>query len=114
MKILILGLGHVGKALAKRLIEKADVIAENFSPRVMENWGLDWETIHALNPRAVMLRMPSFGLDGPWRDRVGFAMNIEQVSGLAWLTGYDDLPLVVRGACDPMGGMHAVFALVTG
>jgi crotonobetainyl-CoA:carnitine CoA-transferase CaiB-like acyl-CoA transferase len=100
-----------GKALARRLIEKADVIAENFSPRVMENWGLDWDTIHALNPRAIMVRMPSFGLDGPWRDRVGFAMNIEQVSGLAWLTGYDDLPLVVRGACDPMGGMHAVFAL---
>jgi crotonobetainyl-CoA:carnitine CoA-transferase CaiB-like acyl-CoA transferase len=100
-----------GLALAKRLIAKADVVAENFSPRVFENWGLGWETIQALNPRAIMLRMPSFGLDGPWRDRVGFAMNIEQVSGLAWLTGYDDLPLVVRGACDPMGGMHAVFAL---
>jgi crotonobetainyl-CoA:carnitine CoA-transferase CaiB-like acyl-CoA transferase len=100
-----------GLALAKRLIAKADVVVENFSPRVFENWGLGWETIHALNPRAIMVRMPSFGLDGPWRERVGFAMNIEQVSGLAWLTGYDDLPLVVRGACDPMAGMHAVFAL---
>ncbi|MBW2241934.1 MAG: CoA transferase [Deltaproteobacteria bacterium] len=101
-----------GMTLAKRLMAKADVIVENFSPRVMENWGLDWETIHALNPRTILVRMPSFGLDGPWRDRVGFAMNIEQVSGLAWLTGYDDLPLVVRGACDPMGGQHAVFALM--
>ncbi|MCP5065765.1 MAG: CoA transferase [bacterium] len=101
-----------GMALAKRLMARADVIVENFSPRVMENWGLDWETIHGLNPRTILVRMPSFGLDGPWRDRVGFAMNIEQVSGLAWLTGYDDLPLVVRGACDPMGGQHAVFALL--
>lgn len=100
-----------GMRLAKQLMAKADVIVENFSPRVMENWGLDWETIHELNPRTILVRMPSFGLDGPWRDRVGFAMNIEQVSGLAWLTGYDDLPLVVRGACDPMGGLHAVFAL---
>ena len=100
-----------GLALAKRLIESADLVVENFSPRVLENWGLGWETVHALNPRAILLRMPSFGLTGPWRDRVGFAMNIEQVSGLAWLTGYDDLPLVVRGACDPVGGMHAVFAL---
>jgi crotonobetainyl-CoA:carnitine CoA-transferase CaiB-like acyl-CoA transferase len=100
-----------GMALARRLIAKADVVVENFSPRVLENWDLGWETIHALNPRTLLVRMPSFGLDGPWRDRVGFAMNIEQVSGLAWLTGYDDLPLVVRGACDPLGGMHAVFAL---
>ena len=59
-----------------------------------------------------MLRMPAFGLDGPWRDRNGFAMTIEQASGLAWITGYRDLPLVVRGACDPLGGMHAVFALL--
>ena len=57
-----------------------------------------------------MLRMPAFGLDGPWRDRTGFAMTIEQVSGLAWRTGYEDKPLVPRGACDPVGGMHATFA----
>jgi len=99
-----------GLALIERLIESADIVAENFSPRVLDNWGLDWETIHALNPRTILLRMPSFGLDGPWRDRVGFAMNIEQVSGIAWLTGYHDLPLVVRGSCDPLGGMHGVFA----
>jgi len=100
-----------GLALVKRLVEKADVVIDNFSPRVLSNFGLDWDVVHALNPRAIQLRMPSFGLDGPWRDRVGFAMNIEQVSGLAWLTGYSDMPLVVRGSCDPLGGMHAVFAL---
>ena len=100
-----------GLDLLKRLIADADVLADNFSPRVMGNFGLDWETVHALNPRLIMVRMPSFGLDGPWRDRVGFAMNIEQVSGLAWLTGYSHLPLVVRGACDPLGGLHAAFAL---
>lgn len=101
-----------GKALLEKLIAQADVVIENFSPRVMENWGLGWDAIHALNPQAIFVRMPSFGLDGPWRDRTGFAMNIEQVSGLAWLTGYDHIPLVVRGACDPVGGMHAVFALI--
>ncbi|MBW1886641.1 MAG: CoA transferase, partial [Deltaproteobacteria bacterium] len=60
----------------------------------------------------IMVRMPAFGLTGPWRDRPGFAMTIEQVSGLAWLTGYEDLPLVIRGFCDPVGGMHTVFALL--
>jgi crotonobetainyl-CoA:carnitine CoA-transferase CaiB-like acyl-CoA transferase len=88
------------------------VVVENFSVRVLENFGLGWETIRAWNPRVILVRMPAFGLDGPWRDRTGFAMTLEQVSGLAWITGYDDLPLVVRGACDPLGGLHAVFALI--
>ena len=99
-----------GRALLLRLIDGADVLIENFSARVMDHFGLTWEALHARNPRLVMVRMPAWGLDGPWRDRVGFAPNVEQVSGLAWLTGYEDLPLVVRGACDPFGGMHAAFA----
>ncbi len=101
-----------GLALVKELIAKADVVVENFSARVLENFGLGWDAVKALNPRAIFVRMPAFGLDGPWRDRAGFAMTIEQVSGLAWMTGYHDLPLVVRGVCDPVGGMHAVFALL--
>ena len=100
-----------GLDLAKRLIREADVVIENFSARVMPGFGLDADTIRSLNPRAIFVRMPAFGLDGPWKDRAGFAMTIEQVSGLAWVTGYEDLPLVPRGSCDPIGGMHAVFAL---
>lgn len=101
-----------GIALVRRLIAEADVVVENFSARVLENFGLDWARIHEINPRAILVRMPAFGLDGPWRDRAGFAMTVEQVSGLAWITGYADLPLVIRGFCDPVGGMHAVFALL--
>ena len=101
-----------GMSLLERLIRGADVVTENFSPRVMENFGLGWERIHSLNPRAIMVRMPAFGLGGPWRDRAGFAMTVEQASGLAWITGYDDIPLVPRGPCDPIVGMHAVFALL--
>src|SRR5581483_4850055 len=49
------------------------------------------------------------GLDGPWRDRVGFAQTMEQISGMAWLTGFRDGPPVIpRGPCDPLAGMHAV------
>ena len=100
-----------GLELLKRLIADADVVVENFSARVMPGFGLDEKTIRALNPRVLFLRMPAFGLDGPWKDRAGFAMTVEQVSGLAWVTGYEDMPLVVRGSCDPVGGVHAVFAL---
>jgi crotonobetainyl-CoA:carnitine CoA-transferase CaiB-like acyl-CoA transferase len=101
-----------GRELILRLVDGADVVAENFSARVMDHWGLGWGALHARNPRLVMLRMPAFGLSGPWRDRTGFAPSIEQVSGLAWITGYRDQPLIVRGACDPLGGVHAAFALI--
>ena len=58
-----------------------------------------------------MVRMPAFGLDGPWRDRTGFAQTMESVSGMAWRTGFPDgPPTLVRGACDPIAGMHAVIA----
>lgn len=102
-----------GLALAKRLVGWADLVVENFAPRVMENFGLGWAEVHALNPRAVMCRMPAFGLSGPWRERTGFAMTIEQASGMAWITGHaSDPPMVPRGICDPLGGMHAAFAMM--
>lgn len=100
-----------GLELLKRLIADADILIENFSARVMPAFGLDEETVRVLNPRLIYVRMPAFGLDGPWRDRAGFAMTVEQASGLAWVTGYEDMPLVVRGACDPLGSAHTVFAI---
>lgn len=100
-----------GLAQVKRLVEMSDIVIENYSPRVVENFGLDWDEVHRLNPKAIMVRMPAFGLTGPWRDRTGFAMTIEQASGLAFLTGDPEgRPLVPRGMCDQLGGMHAVFA----
>ena len=99
------------RELALRLIATADLVIENFSPRVMGNLGLDWDEIHAANPSVVMIRMPAFGLDGPWRDRVGFAQTMEQASGMAWLTGpADGPPIIPRGVCDPVAGLHAAFA----
>jgi len=100
-----------GVALAERLVDWADIVVENYTPRVMPKFGLSWERIHELNPRAVMVRQPAFGLDGPWAERVGFAQNMEQMAGMAYLTGYrDQEPLVPRGPGDPLGGAHAAFA----
>jgi crotonobetainyl-CoA:carnitine CoA-transferase CaiB-like acyl-CoA transferase len=102
-----------GVDLAKRLVAGADAVVENFSPRVMEAFGLGDDVLAEVNPRAVVVRMPAFGLGGPWRDRVGFAPTMEQLSGMAWLTGYPDgAPMAPRGACDPLAGIHAAFALV--
>jgi crotonobetainyl-CoA:carnitine CoA-transferase CaiB-like acyl-CoA transferase len=100
-----------GVAIARELLGHCDVFIENYSPRVIEKFGLGWEAVHAINPRCIMVRMPAFGLDGPWRNHVGFAQTMEQMSGLAWLTGHiDDQPRIQRGPCDPMAGMNAAFA----
>ena len=102
-----------GKELFGRLVATADVVVENFTPRVMENFGLDYATVKSFNEQIIMVRMPGFGLDGPWRDRVGFAMTMEQLAGPAWLTGYPDgLPTAPRGACDPLAGIHAAFLTI--
>jgi crotonobetainyl-CoA:carnitine CoA-transferase CaiB-like acyl-CoA transferase len=102
-----------GLELARKLIAESDVVVENYSPRVMESWGLDEQTLLSLNPELIVVRMPAFGLTGPWRDRVGFAQTMEQISGLAFLTGYPDgHPLTPNGPCDPIAGMHAAIALL--
>jgi crotonobetainyl-CoA:carnitine CoA-transferase CaiB-like acyl-CoA transferase len=101
-----------GRRLFNQLVADADVVIENFSPRVMDHFGLSADELLAVNPRLVIARMPAFGLDGPWRDRVGFAPTMEQIAGLAWVTGLPDGPPVPpRGACDPLAGVHAAFAV---
>ncbi len=100
-----------GIAVFERLLGTADVLIENYTPRVMDQFGFGWDRVHEINPDLVMTRMPAFGLDGPWRDNTGFAQTMECISGMAWLTGFaDGPPVLVRGACDPLAGMHAVIA----
>jgi len=100
-----------GVGVFERLLGTADALLENYTPRVMDQFGLGWERVHEVNPRTVMVRMPAFGLDGPWRDRTGFAQTMECIAGMAWVTGFPDgPPVLVRGACDPLAGAHAAFA----
>jgi crotonobetainyl-CoA:carnitine CoA-transferase CaiB-like acyl-CoA transferase len=80
---------------------------------VMDQFGLGADVLLELKPDLVVVRMPAFGLTGPWRDRVGFAPTMEQIAGLAWVTGMPDgPPIAPRGACDPLAGVHAAFALL--
>jgi crotonobetainyl-CoA:carnitine CoA-transferase CaiB-like acyl-CoA transferase len=102
-----------GRELVERLIPECEAIVENFTPRVLEGFGLSWERVKELNPGMLMMRMPAFGLSGPWRDNTGFAQTMEQLSGMAWLTGHpDDQPRIPRGPCDPLAGMHGVLAFL--
>ena len=102
-----------GKELLLLLIATCDVIVENFTPRVLDQIGLDFAAVQAVRPDAVMLRMPGFGLDGPWRDNPAFAYAIESAAGLSWLTGYPDrTPYEPYSIGDPNAGVHALNALV--
>jgi crotonobetainyl-CoA:carnitine CoA-transferase CaiB-like acyl-CoA transferase len=100
-----------GIELFHRLLDTADVLLDNYTPRVMEQFGITWDVVHERHPRLVMTRMPAFGLDGPWSNRPGFAQQMEGISGMAWLTGYHDgPPMLVRGACDPLAALHGALA----
>ena len=100
-----------GRDLALELVRRCDVVLENFSPRVMDTLGLGYDALRAVRPDVVMVRMSAFGLDGPWRDRTGYAQTQEQVSGMAWITGWPDRePLIPNGPCDPLAGIHATIA----
>jgi crotonobetainyl-CoA:carnitine CoA-transferase CaiB-like acyl-CoA transferase len=101
-----------GRDLVLRLVEHADVVVENFTPRVLGNVGLGYDELRARRPDVILLRMPAFGLDGPWRDRPGFAQTTEQASGIAWMTGERGGEPLVRSTIDPIAGIHGAFAVL--
>jgi crotonobetainyl-CoA:carnitine CoA-transferase CaiB-like acyl-CoA transferase len=81
-----------GQELVRRLVEKTDVLVENFRPGTMERWGLGWAELSAVNPRLIMVRISGFGQDGPYARRAGYAAIGEAMGGLRALTGYPDRP----------------------
>jgi crotonobetainyl-CoA:carnitine CoA-transferase CaiB-like acyl-CoA transferase len=102
-----------GVEAIKALCAEADVFIENYSVRVTERAGLGHEELLSINPRLIVLRMPGYGLDGPWRDYVGFGDGFEQLGGWADVTGYPDgRPQTPGGYADPIVGMHAAAGLI--
>jgi crotonobetainyl-CoA:carnitine CoA-transferase CaiB-like acyl-CoA transferase len=102
-----------GRELLRRLIATCDVIVENYTPRVLEQIGLDLDAVRAIRPDVVMVRMPGFGLDGPWRDDPAFAFVIEDAAGLTWMTGYPDQnPVSPYCVGDSNAGTHALCGLL--
>ena len=76
-----------GVELFKKLIEKSDILCENFRPGTLEKWGLGWEVLHDINPGLIMLRVTGYGQYGPYKDRPGFARIAHAVGGIAYLAG---------------------------
>ena len=76
-----------GQAIAKKLIDQADVLIENFRPGTMEGWGMDYDALARSNPGLIMLRVSGYGQSGPYRDLPGFGAIGEAMGGLRHLTG---------------------------
>jgi crotonobetainyl-CoA:carnitine CoA-transferase CaiB-like acyl-CoA transferase len=80
---------------------------------VLEQIGLDVDAIRAVRPDAVVVRMPGFGIDGPWRDDPAFAFVIEDAAGLTWMTGHPDQnPVAPYCVGDSNAGTHALCGLL--
>ena len=81
-----------GQDLARRLIEGADVVVENFRPGTLERWGLGYEDLSAANPGLVMVRVSGYGQTGPYKGRAGFGAIGESMGGIRHVTGFPDRP----------------------
>jgi CoA:oxalate CoA-transferase len=102
-----------GHALFLRLVEKADVVFNNFRPGVMDRLDLSYETLRAVNPRLIYAQLSAFGQDGPYKDRPGVDLIAQAISGGMSMTGHPGEPPARMGlpVADLAGGMWMVIAI---
>jgi crotonobetainyl-CoA:carnitine CoA-transferase CaiB-like acyl-CoA transferase len=98
-----------GRRVLWKLIERADVVIENFRPGVLDKLGFGYKTVATVNPRTVYCSISGFGHTGPYRDRPGYDVIAQGESGMMDLTGYPDGPPAKLGAslADIVAGLYA-------
>ena len=109
-----------GREVVKRLIKTADVVVVNLPPQTLRSLGLDWPSVHALNPRTVLTTVSAFGSGGPYEERLGFDGVAQAMSGMVYMSGTPEQP--VRAAASwvdfgtaslaAFGTMSALYARV--
>lgn len=104
-----------GRDILGRLLEKADVLVENFRPGTLDRWGITMEWMRERRADLVVARISGYGQDGPWRDVPGFDRNAQAFSGLVYVTGEPDTPPQQAGlpVCDFSAGLWSAFGIVT-
>ena len=105
---------EAGKAELMRLIDDADVLIENFRPGTLQRLGLGWPVLKARNPRLIYAAISGFGQTGPYRDRGGFDLVTQGMSGLMSVCGPKDgpphrLPIAIS---DMAAGMHLAIGIL--
>ena len=102
------------KEIILELTRISDVVIENFSPRVMTNWGLNYNKLSKVNTNLIMVSMSAMGQTGPWRDFVAFGPTLQALSGITYLTSFSgETPMGLGYAyADPIAGLYAAFAVL--
>jgi benzylsuccinate CoA-transferase BbsF subunit len=104
-----------GVAIAKKLVAISDAVVENFTPRVMANWGLDYENLKKIKPDLIMLSMSTMGSTGPQRDYAGFGPTVHAFSGMTYLTSFPGKPPMGPGYAhaDHVAGLVSALAVLS-
>ena len=100
--------------IVRQLVQDADVLIENFRPGAMEGWGLGPDELLAINPKLIMLRISGYGQTGPYRDKPGFGVVAEAMSGLRHLTAEPGRVPVRVGVSigDTLASLHGVIGIL--
>ena len=104
-----------GLSILRELISIADIFVENFTPRVIKNFGLEYEDIRKIKPDIIMVSSTGYGFTGPWANFGATGPATEGASGLAFMTGYRDGPPVMSEIpyTDYTSSEATVFAIMT-
>ena len=81
-----------GKEVFLKLVEKTDIVTDNFRPGTMQRFGFDHDSLSAINPRIISLSSTAYGYTGPWRRAGSRARTVDAACGLSYLTGYEGGP----------------------
>jgi len=104
-----------GMGVAKDLIAWADVVTENFTPGVMDKWGLGYEELKKIKPDIIMVRQNGFGTEGPYKNLAAFGMILAAIAGIPNYIGWPDrgpLPVGVGAYTDCISPRFASAALI--
>jgi benzylsuccinate CoA-transferase BbsF subunit len=104
-----------GLSVARELIQWADVVMENFTPGVMDKWGLGYEALTKINPDIIMVRQNGFGMEGPYKNLAAFGMILAAIAGIPQYIGWPDrgpLPVGVGAYTDSISPRFASAALI--
>lgn len=104
-----------GKAVFRRLVEKADVVIENFGPGVIEKLGFGWNEVHSINPRCVFAQIKGFAPDSPYGKFLSFDMIAQATGGVMSITGEPDRVPIRPGATigDTGTGLHMAISILS-
>jgi crotonobetainyl-CoA:carnitine CoA-transferase CaiB-like acyl-CoA transferase len=105
-----------GKDIFLEVVRRSDIVAENYTPRVMDRFGLGWQRLKKENPNLVMLSSSGFGKTGPWSDFKTNGSAVEGLAGWDWLHGYSQGQPMILGfyQADPICGLHMAALMLLG